>query len=609
MTPSAPTRSACLASSTATAVLVEPTCGATGTRPRACSVTISVTRFRSSVVSAGNSPVLPHGTKPCTPALTVPSTRSRRASSSTLVPSVVNGVHMADRMPRSSRAINPTPFSVVAEPNSRNESSSSLAQVSTCVITALMKASVRLSRGARKICDGGPSSTMHPPSIKSTRSATRLANPISWVTTTMVMPSTASRRMTSSTSWINSGSSAEVTSSNNMILGSIISARAMDARCFWPPDSFSGYCSALSLSPTFSSSASAFARASSGSVPRAFVGARIRFFITVICGNRLNCWNTIPIRLRRSRNALPRMAGLPDPAQLMNGWPSMKISPPFGSSKAMSTRRRVLLPDPDGPMTTTFSDVWISKLRSFRTSSGPKPLQRRRTAIIGPCCGAASATPPRPASVVVSALAVFVSLNCTASTLLSKRASQPELEPARKNGHRKGDQEVNGRDAGEDFDRSVGLRRDHASLVHQVADTQRGDQRRILEQADAEGEQDRDHHPKCLWNDDVAHLVKVREPQHIRRIDLVLAQGLRPPKDLDVRRHRFADFGIFGEAACRDEDPQDQPQRDDDGADLQGGQQALHQQGQIADRQAPVKVHWSPPRRHRFVNASQSGIL
>ena len=54
------------------------------------------------------------------------------------------------------------------------------------------------------------------------------------------MPSLAKPRMTLSTSWINSGSSADVTSSNSMIFGSSASARAIATRCFWPPESFSG---------------------------------------------------------------------------------------------------------------------------------------------------------------------------------------------------------------------------------------------------------------------------------------------------------------------------------------------------------------------------------
>ncbi len=46
--------------------------------------------------------------------------------------------------------------------------------------------------------------------MKMTRSATRLAKPISWVTTIMVMPSLASSVITSRTSLIISGSKADI---------------------------------------------------------------------------------------------------------------------------------------------------------------------------------------------------------------------------------------------------------------------------------------------------------------------------------------------------------------------------------------------------------------
>ena len=66
------------------------------------------------------------------------------------------------------------------------------------------------------------------------------AKPISWVTTSMVMPSSASFRMTESTSPTISGSRAEVGSSKSITSGSIINARTMAIRCFWPPESWMG---------------------------------------------------------------------------------------------------------------------------------------------------------------------------------------------------------------------------------------------------------------------------------------------------------------------------------------------------------------------------------
>ena len=64
--------------------------------------------------------------------------------------------------------------------------------------------------------------TIFPPSMNSTRVPTSRAKPISWVTTTMVMPSRASSFITSSTSPTISGSRAEVKAfGENLVLDNI----------------------------------------------------------------------------------------------------------------------------------------------------------------------------------------------------------------------------------------------------------------------------------------------------------------------------------------------------------------------------------------------------
>ena len=65
---------------------------------------------------------------------------------------------------------------------------------------------------------------------------TCLAKLISWVTNSMVRPSSAKARITPSTSCTISGSSAEVGSSNKITFGCIAKVRAIAARCCWPPD-------------------------------------------------------------------------------------------------------------------------------------------------------------------------------------------------------------------------------------------------------------------------------------------------------------------------------------------------------------------------------------
>src|SRR5207302_3668648 len=108
---------------------------------------------------------------------------------------------------------------------------------SGCHWTASRNFRVRSCCGLPKNWSGGASSMMAPASIMITRSATRLANPISCVTTTIVIPSRASSSITASTSPTSSGSSAEVGSSKSITLGFMTRARAIATSCCWPPDS------------------------------------------------------------------------------------------------------------------------------------------------------------------------------------------------------------------------------------------------------------------------------------------------------------------------------------------------------------------------------------
>jgi len=116
-------------------------------------------------------------------------------------------------------------------PNARN-------RVEVQRVVADLEASLQQDRALANAPPEGPiQSTNTPPSTKITRSATSRAKLISCVTTSIVMPSRAKSRITSSTSPISSGSSAEVGSSNSITCGCIVSARAIATRCCWPPES------------------------------------------------------------------------------------------------------------------------------------------------------------------------------------------------------------------------------------------------------------------------------------------------------------------------------------------------------------------------------------
>src|SRR2546423_5306681 len=203
---------------------------------------------------------------------------------------------------------------------------------------------------ARSVCGSAKnacvsrSSTMRPRSMNIMRSATCRANAISCVTTTIVMPSSASLVMTASTSLIISGSSADVGSSKSMATGSIASARAIAIRCCWPPDSADGYFLAWSTRPTRSRSTMDRSVALRGSRFKTRTWARSRFSMTVRCGNSSKLWKTIPTRARRAFRSVPGAC---------TDLPSTVISPASIRSRPLMHRISVLLPDPDGPQTTT----------------------------------------------------------------------------------------------------------------------------------------------------------------------------------------------------------------------------------------------------------------
>src|SRR5699024_6347658 len=99
---------------------------------------------------------------------------------------------------------------------------------------------VRLCSGSPSTCCGGPDSTTAPSAINTHRSLTSRANVTSWVTTSIVIPESATSRITDSTSPTSSGSSADVGSSKRISFGPIAIARAIATRCCCPPDSCDG---------------------------------------------------------------------------------------------------------------------------------------------------------------------------------------------------------------------------------------------------------------------------------------------------------------------------------------------------------------------------------
>ena len=113
--------------------------------------------------------------------------------------------------------------------------------------------------------------------------------------------------MTSRTSLIISGSSAEVGSSKSITFGSIASARAIATRCCWPPESWAGYL--LGLVGRRRPGRAARVAALLGLAPclAAHLDRPERDVLagSVLWANRLKLWKTMPTSARSRASALP----------------------------------------------------------------------------------------------------------------------------------------------------------------------------------------------------------------------------------------------------------------------------------------------------------------
>ena len=92
------------------------------------------------------------------------------------------------------------------------------------------------------------------------------------------------------------------------------------------------------------------------------MGAMVRFSSTVLLGNRLKCWNTMPIfcRWRGRSTFLPVMST-----------PSNRMEPEVGVSSRFRLRRNVLLPPPEGPITAMTSPLYTSTVTPSSALTSP----------------------------------------------------------------------------------------------------------------------------------------------------------------------------------------------------------------------------------------------
>ena len=98
-------------------------------------------------------------------------------------------------------------------------------------------------------------------------------------------------------------------------------------------------------------------------------GASVTFRSTLMCGKRLNDWNTIPIRRRTAFTSRRRVISSP----------ARKMRPASIGSSRLMQRSSVDLPDPDAPISATTSCSATVRSMPRRTSWRPKDLESLST--------------------------------------------------------------------------------------------------------------------------------------------------------------------------------------------------------------------------------------
>ena len=207
--------------------------------------------------------------------------------------------------------------------------------------------------------------TMRPSCITTTRSANRSASAASWVTRTAAIPASHMVRSRSSViAWRVGASSPAKGSSRRTTSGSTTSARARHTRRASPPESSRAGRAASAPIRKRSRYRATRRRDSSRAVARSFRPAAT-FASTVVSKRRLS-WRIIAIRRRRS-TIRPSAS---------SSSPRKRARPAARGTSPISAWRRVVLPEPFGPITATTSPA---PSRNEGTSRTRRPPRSTRT--------------------------------------------------------------------------------------------------------------------------------------------------------------------------------------------------------------------------------------
>ena len=146
-------------------------------------------------------------------------------------------------------------------------------------------------------------------------------------------------------------------SSSRSAFGLVTSTRASATRCCCPPERAFGLRPASSVRPTISSASIATLRRSSfGTL--SILSPNDTLSSTLRCGKSAKCWKTVVVG---------RLCG----GRSTSDWPSRTISPLVGYSCPPIIRSVVVLPQPDGPSSTTYSPWSMCRLTSSTATVPP----------------------------------------------------------------------------------------------------------------------------------------------------------------------------------------------------------------------------------------------
>ena len=239
-----------------------------------------------------------------------------------------------------------------------------------------------------------------------------------------------------------------------------------------------------------------------------------------MCGNRLNAWNTIPMR-RRMRSTSTPLAVISSP--------SMRIRPASIGSRRLMQRRSVDLPLPEAPMSATTSCSATSRSMPLSTSSSPNDFHSPWIDSAVAVARAVASASPRVRLAAGHADAGAADLP---APLLA--GDQPVGEPRERDRHHAGrSSAVTTYGVKLNFAADEDLR-----LAEDLDDADERHQHGVLLEPDEVVQQRRDDPPDRLRDDDVAHRLELRQPERPRRGRLARVDRLDPrPVDLGhVRR-------------------------------------------------------------------------